>query len=353
LIIDDRVRGVLPLDKPLRVSAGSRLVRVEKEGFEPIAKAVEVKAGQENEARLSARSRKGRLQVVEKRGWPLTVELDGAAVGATPWEGLVDIGVHSVRLRGAVSAEDLASCGASEATSSGGEQAEQASMGSGPPTEVTVKLYERTAVSLEAKELDGALEIDATPKSARVSVDGQVVGRGAWRGRLPLGEHTVEVRAPDFLSVTRKVQVERRKQRELSVALEVDPAKARLDATRRVTGIAAWAGYGVGAVGLGLFAVTGGLAASTVSDIRSRCGGDHCPLTEQTNLDRARALATTSTTGLVIGALGVAAGTVTLVLNRSLGRGAAPSEVDPAPRSAGVVLRAGSGFGALEIGGRF
>lgn len=52
LFIDDRLRGKLPLEKPLRVSAGSRAIRVENEGFAPLRTTVESKAGQENVAEL-------------------------------------------------------------------------------------------------------------------------------------------------------------------------------------------------------------------------------------------------------------------------------------------------------------
>ncbi|WP_437935886.1 PEGA domain-containing protein [Sorangium sp. So ce341] len=100
LFIDDRLRGKLPLEGPLRVSAGSRTIRVEKEGFEPLTKMVEVRAGKETVAELVATSRKGRLVVNEKHNWVLRVELDGKDVGVTPWQGLVDVGEHRVRLHG-------------------------------------------------------------------------------------------------------------------------------------------------------------------------------------------------------------------------------------------------------------
>ncbi|WP_437910989.1 PEGA domain-containing protein [Sorangium sp. So ce327] len=64
--MDDRLRGKLPLEKPLRVSVGSRAIRVEKEGFTSLRTTVEVKAGKESVAELAAQSRKARLVVSEK-----------------------------------------------------------------------------------------------------------------------------------------------------------------------------------------------------------------------------------------------------------------------------------------------
>ncbi|WP_159397156.1 PEGA domain-containing protein [Sorangium cellulosum] len=51
LFVDDRLRGKLPLEKPLRVSAGRRTVRVEKEGFAPLTMNVQVRAGGSTRAR--------------------------------------------------------------------------------------------------------------------------------------------------------------------------------------------------------------------------------------------------------------------------------------------------------------
>src|SRR5262249_4894271 len=58
LFIDNRLRGKLPLAAPLRLSKGVRQIRVEKEGFEPIAASVEVSAGQQATAKLAAKSKK-------------------------------------------------------------------------------------------------------------------------------------------------------------------------------------------------------------------------------------------------------------------------------------------------------
>lgn len=342
MFVDGRLRGKLPLPGPLRLGVGDHSIRVEKDGFEAITGKVVIKSREQATVQLAAASRKGLLRVSEKHGWALAVELDGKQVGKTPWEGLVEVGDHTVHLQGSVGVDDLAACGAS-GVGSGGEQAE---MGSGPPATAIVKLYDVTSVALEAKEVDGSLEIDATPKDARIAVDGKDVGRGRWMGRLRLGEHLVEITAPGFLPEERHVRIERRRQRELQVALESDPA-ARL----RAATIGAWVGYGVGVLGLGVFAVTGSLALVKTSEIKSRCGGTSCPLDEQPNLDTAGTLARISTGALVMSGIGVATGTLAVVMRRSLG---ARSRVagQPLPTS-GVVWSAGVGLGGFEIGGRF
>ncbi|WP_165374046.1 MULTISPECIES: PEGA domain-containing protein [Sorangium] len=229
LFVDARLRGKLPLEKPLRVSAGRRAVRVEKEGFAPLTMSVQVTAGKENVAELVAKSRKGRLVVSEKHNWVLHVELDGQEVGVTPWQGLVDLGEHQVRLHGFMGVEALAACDAPAMAAKEG-----AKVASSVET-ARVSLYEETRVVLGAEEQDTSLRVESTPEGATVRVDSKVVGKAPWEGRLPLGEHEIEVSASGFYSAKQAVQLERRKQRQLSVSLERQldrkPPKIALDAS--------------------------------------------------------------------------------------------------------------------------
>jgi hypothetical protein len=338
LFIDDRLRGKLPLDKPLRVSAGRRAVRVEREGFEPITATVDVKAGKENEAQLAARARKGRLVVTEKHNWALRVEVDGADVGVTPYRGLVDVGEHQVRLRGYMSAEALSACDAPAAAATEG-----AKVASGVEAAV-VRLYEETPVVLGAEEQDASLRVASTPPGAQVVIDRNAVGKAPWDGRLPLGEHEIEVRASGFVSARQTVRLERRKQREISVALKREPDReAELRAARNTrVGVGTGLAYGAGAVGFGVFAVAGGLALEKAKELKARCGA-RCPSTETANLSSASTLGTVSTVGLVAAGVGAVAGTIVLLLPRLGGRRR------PAGPSVGVGVRLGS----FEIQGRF
>jgi hypothetical protein len=334
LFIDDRLRGKLPLEKPLRVSAGSRAVRVEKEGFAPLRMAVEVKAGQESVAKLVAQSRKGRLVVSEKHNWVLRVELDGKDVGVTPWQGLVDAGQHKVRLHGFMGVEALAACEApATAAKDGAKVASSVAAAS-------VRPYEETRLVLGAEERDASLRVESTPEGATVSIDARVVGKAPWEGRLPLGEHLIEVSAGGFVSETRTVRLERRKQRELSVSLADRLAEERAARNRK---IGVGLGYGVGAAGLGVFAVAGGLALDKVKELDARCPNKQCPSTEARNQRAAASLGTAATIGLVVGGLGAAAGTTVLLLARS----------ESGERGAGLSVSAGVGLGGFEVRGRF
>jgi hypothetical protein len=332
LFVDDRRRGTLPLAAPLRLSVGSHAVRVEKEGFEPIVADVQIAPARENVARLQAKSKKGRLRVSEEHNLALDVELDGAVVGKTPWEGLVEAGDHRVRVHGFVRLEDEGAPGAA------GTPLERTEMGSIEST-VTVRPFEVTPITPVAKDLDASLRVEATPAGASVAIDGEVVAHGTWAGRLPLGMHTVEVTANGFLPAQREVRLERRKQPEIHVDLARAP---RLGTWGPKRNAAVGVSYALGAAGLTVSAITGAAALATIDDVRSRCDltNSLCPRSPRTSL------ATASTVGLVVGVAGLVTGTLFVFWVRPDERG--PDKPRPA-----VAWGAGLGLGRFAIEGRF
>lgn len=201
IILDGQERGEYPLLAPLRVAAGSHVVRVFKEGFQPFEQRVDVAGGQSAtvSARLRALVRAGRLRVVEQGGRALDVVISGAVVGRTPWEGHLEKGEHTVSLRGE---RDL------------GTQ----------PVSVAVLVGETALLTLAAEELDASLRVLPTPAGASVAIDSVVVGRGIWGGKLRAGEHTIEVAAPGFLPSVQRVSIRRAEPRALAVVLPRDPS---------------------------------------------------------------------------------------------------------------------------------
>ena len=99
LVIDGRNRGKLPLIAAVRVMPGKRVVRILRDGFETFEKIVEVteRATVSVDAKLKALTSAGRLRIegaADIEGASVTV--DGAAVGALPWEGTLAPGPHLV-----------------------------------------------------------------------------------------------------------------------------------------------------------------------------------------------------------------------------------------------------------------
>jgi hypothetical protein len=183
VVVDGRERGVTPLARPIRVVVGTRAVRVQRTGYAPYETKVSVASGETRDvdARLVGVSRLGRVRVVERSGRALDVVIDGAVVGASPWEGTLPAGEHRVALRGA---GDLGS----------------------RTTLVDVDAGVTKEIAIGAVRLPGDLRVEPTPALARVRIDGALVSTGAWGGELPSGDHVVDIDAdwhePERVRVT-------------------------------------------------------------------------------------------------------------------------------------------------------
>jgi hypothetical protein len=341
LVLDGRYRGTLPLPGPLRVSAGSHEVRAFREGLDSFGATVEVFAEQEAAVTLRSLSTGGRLRLLEQRGRVLDVVIDGNVVGKTPWEGSLTVGEHLVTLRGSVNLDAMPECGPGEQSASGRRAASLGRVEIGTqPVSVPIRLRESTQLTLTAEPLETLLRIEPIPGGASVAIDSVVVGRGIWEGRLRVGNHKVEVMAEGFDTELRRVTLLPRARQLLSFDLDRSaPAPGNHLAWNRAAG----ASYGVGALGLGTFAVALILAKGKVDDLKAVCLNNRCPPTEQGRLDAARTLEAVSTVGLIVGGAGVVAGTIILL--------AAPSDGKKARPLAALSLGVGPGHFKLE--GRF
>lgn len=199
ITINGRARGEYPPLEPLRVTAGSHIVRVYKEGFEAFEARVDVAGAATVNviARQVALARAGRLSVAESDGRATDVVIDGNVVGRTPWSGPVPAGQHTVLLRGD---DDL------------GTQ----------PASVRVELSQNVALKLTAERLAAEVRIEPQPAGGVIAIDGVTVGRGLWAGRLREGAHTIEIAAEGFVSQTRSVTLETGARQALRVTLVRD-----------------------------------------------------------------------------------------------------------------------------------
>jgi hypothetical protein len=201
IVVDGRLRGEHATREPLRVSAGTHVVRIYKEGFEPFETQVRVAGGQSAKVAVKmpalARDRSGRLRVVEQGGRTLDVVVDGVVVGKTPWEGPLATGEHVIVLRG------------------------EGDLGTQPVT-APVRFDQITPLTLAAEALDASMRIEPTPGGATVAVDSVMVGRGLWTGRLRSGEHTVEVAAEGFVPIKRTLNLPKGGRETLAIELQRD-----------------------------------------------------------------------------------------------------------------------------------
>ncbi len=201
ITVDGRSRGEYPAPSPLRVGAGTHLVRVSKAGFETFEGRVDV-AGKQT-ARVAAKLRglvaSGRLRVAEQGGAALEVIIDGDRVGRTPWEGVVALGEHVALLRGD---DELGTV----------------------PVPVTVTRDQTARLTLAAEKLTARVRVEPVPANAGVAIDAVAVGQGVWEGRLRRGAHKIEVAAPGFLATAREVSLDAGARTVVEIPLARDPA---------------------------------------------------------------------------------------------------------------------------------
>jgi PEGA domain len=197
------------------------------------------------------------------------------------------------------------------------------------------------------------------PPGVQVRSDDKVLPAAALGDALPEdpGPHVVRVGAPGYREETRSVTlaegkttvVELELERAAVQAAEVQP-KAR--GWSRPTGIALVA---VGAVGLGVGAVTGVLSLNKVSALRSGCPGyPHCPADDtigQADLRSAKTLGNVSTAGFIAGGVLAATGVVLLVI----GPGDQRKPESPGDRASSLAgsVRFSLGPGRFDLNGRF
>jgi hypothetical protein len=200
VVVDGRNRGTYPLPGPMRISAGSHVVRVFKEGFLPFESRVDI-AGQQMlplEAHLGAMVQSGRLHVAEQTGRALDAVVDGVVIGKTPWEGSLAVGDHTLVLRG------------------------DGNLGT-QPVAASVKLNQLTSLTLIAEDLDAIARVDPQPAGATVSVDGVAVGRGVWEGKLRVGGHVFEASLDGYLPFKREMGIGKGERQVILAKLDRDP----------------------------------------------------------------------------------------------------------------------------------
>lgn len=199
IVVDGQERAEYPMLEPLRINAGSHTVRLYKEGYEPFETRVDVAGGKiaQVTATMRALAESGRLKVVEQTGRSIEIVVDNVAVGVTPWEGLLGLGEHTVVLRG------------------------EGRLGTAPAS-VRVTKGATASLVLRAEELDGSLRIEPVPVSAKVSIDGVVVGNGQWVGRVRSGSHRIEVASDGFLTASRKLELAKNEHQNVRVELDRD-----------------------------------------------------------------------------------------------------------------------------------
>jgi hypothetical protein len=261
---------------------------------------------------------------------------------------------------------------------------------SGDPQPALVKALDRAQRALDsAKPRIAGLTIKiATVAQLSVKLDGVPVAIALLDTEIPNdpGEHTIEASAPGFLKATTRVAVADAEKKTVTLTLTRDPNAVESPQTAaapaaashppspapRQSGLvaarepaprparppnrtAAYAAYGIGAVGLGVGAAFGVMTMSERNELKGSCPGDVCPPAQQDQLDSAKRLGNFSTIAFGVGGAGVVLGTVLFFTAGSGAAEADRAERRPERRRAASIthIKAAVGPGSFEVSGRF
>lgn len=178
-----------------------------------------------------------------------------------------------------------------------------------------------------------SVDVTGAPEGVvpQISLDGAPLDAGPRGGRTRVdpGRHVVRVTAKGMVPAEQEIQVAEGEDRRVAIALQGPPAVPP-------SYILPAAAFGLGAVGIGVGAVTGAMSLSRVGDLERACPDTRCTAAQQPIADDARALGTVSTIGFIAGGVFAAAG-VTLLVLRPKGQPAASLSAAATP--GGVVVR--------------
>lgn len=147
------------------------------------------------------------------------VTIDGTEMGATPWEGDLLAGKHTIDV------------------TAPGYVAQKTTR------EFAYKEKSDIELKLEKEKHEGLLVIDTIDPTAKISIDGKIVGTGSFKGAVTSGGHQISVSDDGYKPWKSEVTVLDNQTRSMSVDLE----KERSTWYWWVGGAVALAGAGVGA----------------------------------------------------------------------------------------------------------
>lgn len=178
----------------------------------------------------------------------------------------------------------------------------------------------------------------ADPAAAtQITIDNEpLVAAAAFAPRkVNPGPHTVVVKAGTFEKKVNVVVVER-ETKTVTIDLKEKAARPRTEgptpASKPLPKVLMFGGFGLAAAGVGVGAVTGLMSISKTGTLKDVCQNDVCPPDKQGDIDDAKGLGNVSTIAFIVGAAGIGAGVVGLVLS-----GKEKRERTTDPRQAGLV----------------
>jgi hypothetical protein len=182
---------------------------------------------------------------------------------------------------------------------------------------------------------------------ASVSLDGKAWS--TWReqpAQLDPGEHRIEVGVEGGAPAERTIRLAESQHERVTIELGATAAAGAPGEPPRGSMVPGAVVLSIGAAGLLVGAITGGVSMSKVSELADRCPTKHCAAEDEPLGTEAKTLGNVSTAALVIGGVGAAVGAVLLIWPPGSGE-------QPTEDAVQVGGRLCPGAGLLYLKGRF
>lgn len=161
----------------------------------------------------------------------------------------------------------------------------------------------------------------------RVAIGDKDIPADTWGKPMPMMPGAVDVTLTTPPAPPQTQRVDLRAGEKRPIALDAAPGGAppppppttSSGGSRAVLRPIAYLAGGIGVAGFGVFGVFGGLASATYSDLESKCSGGEgsrvCPSDTQGQIDDGKMQKDVANIGLIVGAVGLAAGVTLFVLS--------------------------------------
>ena len=181
---------------------------------------------------------------------------------------------------------------------------------------------------------------------ATLTIGGKTVPEDRWGKPYPAmpGSVDVTLEAPGKPAVKESVSAKAGESKTVSLSLptgdtsggevssggDISGGDTGADTTPASSGtsplrLPAYIAAGVGVAGFVTFAVAGAMSKSTYSDLEQACGASPCPADRASDVSAGKTQQTVANVGLVVGAVGIAAGATLFVLSLRGGKKAEPA----------------------------
>jgi hypothetical protein len=210
---------------------------------------------------------------------------------------------------------------------------------------------QRMATALEARIPVLEIRIDGVDGATlpRLEVDGAPVPAALFAvpRRVDPGNHVVVAILAGYQDARSEVSVREGEKGQVTLSMVPGASSAKKKASLFGLSVLSLAGFGAGAAGLAVGALTGVVSLSEASAVKARCFANRCAPSTAGELGSARAFGVASDVFFGLGLAGIGVGVVGIVLSPR--EGAAQKPEAPPPLAAQVFV----GPGSLELRGSF